>query len=549
MLVPVKWHAILWKNVNRTVRQLQTRIVKAMQAGKWHKVRSLQRLLVRSMSGKALAVRRVTENQGKRTAGIDGVTWNTPVQKEQGMQRLGVKPYQAEPLRRIYIPKSNGKRRPLGIPTMQDRAEQALHLLALAPVAETVGDSHSYGFRTLRTTQDAIAQCFNALSRRTSAKWILEADIAACFDNIDHQWLMKHIPTDKVRLRQWLKAGYVQENSRFPTEKGTPQGGIISPTLANMALDGLQELIKQKLPNCKVNFIRYADDFIITAHDRETLEHHIIPLVRSFLQERGLTLSQEKTVITHIEQGFDFLGKNIRKYNGKLLIKPSKKSTQALLEKVRTIIKKEGRQLSVFGLIRKLNPIIRGWANYHRHDASRQTFKYIDFRIGQMLKRWAKRRHPNKSNSWIRKRYFKPHHTDRFQFQQPSSQSDSSKPLKLLKAVDVKIQRYVKVRHLVNPYDKEWEIYSEQRLFKRTRLAISHKPLFHKLWQRQKALCLLCHQLLSFESNQAWEVHHIIHKTNGGTDDIDNLALLHPNCHRQVHHPDFNGSLLRYNGV
>jgi len=232
MLVPVKWHAILWKNVNRTVRQLQTRIVKAMQAGKWHKVRSLQRLLVRSMSGKALAVRRVTENQGKRTAGIDGVTWNTPVQKEQGMQRLGVKPYQAEPLRRIYIPKSNGKRRPLGIPTMQDRAEQALHLLALAPVAETVGDSHSYGFRTLRTTQDAIAQCFNALSRRTSAKWILEADIAACFDNIDHQWLMKHIPTDKVRLRQWLKAGYVQENSRFPTEKGTPQGGIISPTLA-----------------------------------------------------------------------------------------------------------------------------------------------------------------------------------------------------------------------------------------------------------------------------------------------------------------------------
>ena len=445
--LPMKWHAILWKNVNRNVRRLQIRIVKAMKAGKLHKVRSLQRLLVRAMSGKALAVHRVTENQGKRTAGVDGVTWNTPVQKEEAIQSLGVKPYRARPLRRIYIPKRNGKRRPLGIPTMQDRAEQALHFLALAPIAETTGDSHSYGFRMLRATHDAIAQCFNILSRRTSPQWILEADITGCFDNIDHQWLMTHIPTDKVRLRQWLKAGYIHDKCLFSTEKGTPQGGIISPILANMALDGLQELIAHHHPNkSQVAFIRYADDFIITSNDKAILEDEILPLVRSFLQVRGLTLSAEKTIFTHIDQGFDFLGKNIRKYKGKLLIKPAKKSIQALLQKVRYIIKTEGRQLSAASLIRSLNPIIRGWAIYHRNHVAKRAFRYVDFHTHSALWRWAKRRHRNKSYSWIRQRYFQPHAGSRSQFQEPFPTIDSPTPQKLFLAASLPIRRHVKVR-------------------------------------------------------------------------------------------------------
>lgn len=547
---PLKWHAILWKNVNRNVRRLQTRIVKAMKAGKWHKVRSLQRLLVRSMSSKALAVHRVTENQGKRTAGVDGVTWNTPVQKEEAIQSLGVKPYRARPLRRIYIPKRNGKKRPLGIPTMQDRAEQALHLLALAPIAETTGDFHSYGFRMLRAAQDAIAQCFTILARRTSPQWILEADIAGCFDNIDHQWLMTHIPTDKIRLRQWLKAGYIHEKCLFPTEEGTPQGGIISPTLANMTLDGLQELIASHYPNkSQVALIRYADDFIITSNDKAILENEILPLVRSFLQHRGLTPSDEKTVITHIEQGFDFLGVNIRKYKRQLLTKPAKKSVQALLQKVRHIIKTEGRQLSARSLIQKLNPIIRGWAIYHRNQVSKQTFQHIDFHIHNALWRWAKRRHRNKSNSWINQRYFRPHAGFRPLFQEPYPTSDSSTPRKIFRAASLPIRRHIKVRQNVNPYDPVWEVYCEQRLFKRNKDAIAHKPLFIKLWHRQMATCPLCLQSLSYEENNGWEVHHVQHKVNGGTDDIHNLLLLHPNCHRQIHHPDFNGHLPRHNGV
>ena len=521
-----------------------------MKAGKLHKVRSLQRLLVRAMSGKALAVLRVTENQGNRTAGVDGVTWNTPIQKEIGMQTLGVKPYQAKPLRRIYIPKKNGKRRPLGIPTMQDRAEQALHLLALAPIAETTGDTNSYGFRRLRSTQDAIEQGFNVLCRSTSSQWILEADIKACFDKINHQWLMTHIPTDKIRLREWLKAGYIQENTLLPTEEGTPQGGIISPTLANMALDGLQGLIEQRYPpKRKIQFIRYADDFIIISPDRATLENEILPLIHTFLQSRGLTLSSEKTVITHIDKGFDFLGKNIRKYKGKLLIKPSKKSIKALLDKVRHIINTEGRQHSANALIRKLNPIIRGWTLYHRHDVSKQTFAKVDYHIHRSLWCWAKRRHRNKSNQWILRRYFQPHARISSRFQDPNSTIASASKQKIFQAISVPIRRHVKIRQLANPYDPLWETYCEQRSFKKTQEHLCHKHTAFALWRRQKGACPLCLEPISYDNGNLWEVHHLLYIVNGGTDDINNLALLHPNCHRQIHHPDFNGHLPRHNGV
>ena len=519
--------------------------MKAVKAGKGHKIRSLQRLLVRAMSSKALAVRQVTENQGNRTAGVDGETWDTPAKKEQGMNTLGRNPYCAKPLRRVYIPKKNGKKRPLGIPTMIDRAEQALHALALAPVAETTGDSHSYGFRKGRSIHDAIVQCFNVLFRQTSSQWILEADIKACFDKIDHQWLLTHIPIDRTRLRQWLKAGFIEKETLFPTEEGTPQGGIISPILANMTLDGLQALIAQHhRRGSKVHLIRYADDFIITAPDKSTLELEILPLVRSFLQERGLTLSDEKTVITHINDGFDFLGKTIRKFNGKLLIKPSKKSIHSLLDRVRHLVKTEGRQLSAVGLIRRLNPIIRGWANAHRHVVAKQTFAYVDFQIRLCLWRWAKRRHPDKSR-WIQAHYFPSRDGQPSRFQARVG----LRTVKLVLASQVPIRRFIKIRQHANPFDPQCESYFEQRLFKMTRDEIVRKPLFMKLWHQQLATCPLCTQPLSLEGGQGWHVHHIIHKVHGGTDDLDNLMLLHPNCHQQLHHPDFRGPLPRLLGV
>ena len=304
------------------------------QEGRWGKVKSLQHLLTHSFSGKATAVKRVTENQGKETPGVDKVTWSTPKSKSQAVMSLRQKGYKPQPLKRVYIPKANGKKRPLGIPTMKDRAMQALYLLALDPIAETVADMSSYGFRKERSCADAIAGCFDALRKRVSPQWILEGDIKGCFDNISHKWIIDNIPTDKLILRKWLKAGFIENNSLFPTEAGTPQGGIISPVLANMTLDGLETLLNAKFKrtgnktrfNPMVHLVRYADDFVITGSTKELLENEIKPLVEEFLASRGLVLSQKKTRITHIEEGFDFLGQNVRKYNGKLLIKPSKKN-------------------------------------------------------------------------------------------------------------------------------------------------------------------------------------------------------------------------------
>src|SRR5438045_846870 len=278
------WHAIDWESANHTVRRLQARIVKATKEERWSKVKALQRLLTHSFTGKALAVRRVTENQGKNTPGVDRIIWNTPHKKINAIYSLRQRDYHPQPLRRIHIPKKNGKKRPLGIPVMKCRAMQALYLLALDPVAETTADPNSYGFRPGRSTADAIEQCFNVLGKRASPQWILEGDIKGCFDAISHEWLLTHIPMEKAILRKWLKAGYMEQHILYPTEAGTPQGGIISPVLANMTLDGLEARLREKFPERanhshkgKVSLIRYADDFIITGETKELLECDVKP--------------------------------------------------------------------------------------------------------------------------------------------------------------------------------------------------------------------------------------------------------------------------------
>jgi RNA-directed DNA polymerase len=273
-------------------------------------VRALQHMLTHSYSAKVLAVRRVTENAGKKTPGVDQEIWDTPEKKTQAVHELRRRGYQPQPLRRVYIPKSDGKTmRPLGIPTMKDRAQQALHLLALDPVVETTADRNSYGFRQQRSCADAIQQCFIALKVATT-QWILEGDIKSCFDAISHDWLLAHVPMDRAILQKWLKAGYMEKHVLHETTEGTPQGGIISAALANCALDGLERVLKEKYPSRtrlkslgdklpSLNFIRYADDFIITSKSKELLEREIKPLVEQFFQKRGLGLSPTKTVITH----------------------------------------------------------------------------------------------------------------------------------------------------------------------------------------------------------------------------------------------------------
>src|SRR6202049_4133164 len=304
-----EWYAIDWQTIHRNIRRLQVRIVQATKESRWGKVRALQHLLTHSYSGKVLAVRRVTENNGKKTPGVDQEIWDTPEKKIQAVHVLKRRGYQPQPLRRVYIPKSDGKTmRPLGIPTMKDRAQQALHLLALDPVVETTADRNSYGFRQLRSCADAIEQCFNALGH-ASTQWILEGDIKSCFDKISQDWLLHHVPMDRAILQKWLKSGYMEKHVLHEIRDGTPQGGIISPALSNCALDGLERLLKEKYPTGtrlkslggkypSVNLIRYADDFVITSKSKELLEGEIKPLVEQFLRERGLELSPTKQVVT-----------------------------------------------------------------------------------------------------------------------------------------------------------------------------------------------------------------------------------------------------------
>ena len=473
---PQHWDQIDWDWCHRRVKRLQARIVKATREGRWGKVKALQRLLTHSFSGKALAVKRVTENQGKRTAGVDHVKWLTPAAKLKAIDSLRRRGYRPLPLRRVYIPKANGKRRALGIPAMIDRAQQALHLQGLEPIAETLGDRHSYGFRPGRSTADAIDQCFKLLSKAHAPEWILEGDIKSCFDEISHSWMLDHIPMDTEVLRKWLQAGYLEGGTWFPTEAGTPQGGIASPALANMTLDGLVTLLEQRFPrkqvrgvwvHPKVNLVRYADDFIITGSTKAHLENEVWPLVEQFLHDRGLRLSPEKTRITHISQGFDFLGQHLRSFDGKVLVQPSKKNTHAFLEKVRALIKVNSTA-SQAALIEVLNPVIRGWANYHRHVSAKATFEQVDHEIWQALWRWARRRHPEKGARWVKDRYFHTIGSATWAFAADTGKRSESGDIlwrRLVWTAATPIRRFVKVQAAANPFDPDWYEYFEDRAF------------------------------------------------------------------------------------
>jgi len=454
----------------QNVRSLQARIVKAAQAGRWRDVKALQYLLAHSHSAAVLAVERVSHNEGSKTPGVDGETWLTPEKQACAVKALRPRGYRPKPLRRTYIPKKNGKLRPLGIPTMRDRAMQALYLLALDPVAEVTADRSSFGFRKERSCADAMARCFRLLSQKVSPQWVLEGDIKSCFDRIDHGWLLDHVVTDREMLRKWLKAGYLEKQVFYPTEEGTPQGGIISPVLANLALDGLEATLEERFPKtrartrwAKVNLVRYADDFVITGSSRELLENEVKPLVERFLSERGLELSPEKTLVTHIENGFDFLGQNVRKYNGKLLIKPSEKSVAAFLEDTRAVVK-ANKQMSAGRLIVTLNPKIRGWANYHRHVASKRTFGRVDSAIFGLLWWWSKRRHPKKNLHWVKDKYFTTVGSDRWVFCGTVTRKEGEcQIVHLRRAARTRIRRHVPIRGDVNPYDPAWADYLRRR--------------------------------------------------------------------------------------
>ena len=545
------WHDLDWARIQQTVWKTQLKIAQATREGDWRRVKRLQRLLTHSFYDRCLAVRRVTENRGRKTSGVDGETWGTPQAKLQAVGRLSKKRgYRPKPLRRVWIPKpGKPEKRPLGIPTMLDRAMQALYLQALEPVIESTSDPKSYGFRPDRSTADAMVELFHLLSPQTAPVWILEGDIKGFFDNINHEWLCRNVPMDRTVLRKWLKAGVIDRRQLMATEAGTPQGGIISPCLANATLNGLeaqlkchlvQQMGKTKAQQAKVYVVRYADDFVVTAASKELLEDEVKPWVEQFLSVRGVALSREKTQTVHIHQGFDFLGWNFRKYvpkspyrKAKLLIKPSKKNVTAFYRKVGEIIKNSGA-LTQDALIGQLNPVLKGWAQYHSPVVAKQTFSKLDSLIFWRLWRWAKRRHSKKSADWIRKKYFRSIGGQNWVFAYPYKNGKEEKQYRrLYKLAETAIVRHKRLPGEYQPYDAAHELKWEALRVQRMQHKLRYRGQILSIFRRQKGLCALCGHAISKETG--WHDHHVIRRVDGGPDTLSNRVLLHPNCHALVH--------------
>lgn len=410
------WSSINWRSVKKRVRNLRQRIYRATQNSQWNKVRSLMKLMLRSFSNLLLAVRKITqENKGKKTTGIDGQIALTPKKRVKLIhEMLEYSLWQVRPTKRVYIPKSKGKFRPLGIPTVKNRIAQTIVKNALEPSWEARFEPNSYGFRPGRSTHDAIEQVFNRLGTGNDM-WILDADIKSAFDNISHDYLLKTIGLMPGRelIKQWLKAGYVEMGQIHPTFSGTPQGGTISPLLANIALHGIEEFLSQFIVKTKhlyssgkkstrirsrYGFIRYCDDFVITARKKEDIEY-IKPYIEGWLKHRGLELNHDKTKTVNVESGFNFLGHNVRDYKGKCLIKPQKEKVLTKLKEIRSWLK-NNPHVSPEVVTAKLNPIIRGWGNYYRFGVSKQVFSYFDYQVWKALYKWALRRHHKRRKRW-----------------------------------------------------------------------------------------------------------------------------------------------------
>src|SRR5437667_10535076 len=469
------WNAINWRKANRTVRNLRHRIFRAAQEGNRKRVRSLQKLMLKSYSNRCVSVRRVAQsNAGKNTPGVDKLVLKTPAARGRMVDHLAdYSLWKTQPARRVYIPKAHNKLRPLGIPVMIDRCLQAMVKNALEPAWEAKFEGISYGFRPGRSCHDAIGKIYLLARPNKTKKWVLDADIKGAFDHISHDYLLKVIgpvPGGEL-IKQWLKAGYVEHGTFHATEQGTPQGGVASPLLANIALHGMEEAIGVKYDSRgqligKRAVVRYADDFVCFCETKEDAEQ-VQKILVEWLKERGLSLSEEKTRIVHLTEGVDFLGFNIRHYPApqtsrtgwKLLIKPSKESIQDVQRKLKDQWDK-AQGTNIQAVLAKLNPIIRGWANYFRTAVAKEIFSSLDRWMFYKADRYTRRKHPNKSADWRHRKYWGRFQLDRLD---PWVFGDKQTGGHLLKFSWFPIERHVLGKGRASPDDPSLKDYWTKR--------------------------------------------------------------------------------------
>ena len=528
------------QSCENSVKFIQSRLDKAVANGDKTKIRWLtHQLSKKSRAVKILATHRICEvNQGKHTAGIDGVS----MPKDRDSRRLLMLQLLNEidinkrpsPIRRVFIPKPNSEKlRPLGIPTIADRITQEIIRQTTEPICEYHFNTCSYGFRPKRSCHDAIADLFIKLARKGSRRWIVEGDIKGCFDNINHDHITATLKewgvpnTYTTIIKSMLEAGIMHDLDLTPSLQGTPQGGVISPMLANVALTTLDEEVMKVFGKRDMNpIVRYADDFVIVAQS-ESQANEIKSHIKEHLKSKvGLELSDEKTHITEIGRGFNFLGFNIRKYDNKLLIKPSNENIYGLTRKISQTFK-DLSTATPEALISKLNPVLIGWGNYYRHVVSKRIFANLDTTIWKMTEQWCRNKHPNKVKIW-KGRYFK---TGSWRFYD----KDTGKTLTYLN--DIPIKRFVKVKDGMRIYDVNAKEYWEKREYMNSLDSIQGAPIMTKLFRDQSGKCGYCKQPIteSQVKNGGLSNHHMKPRSEGGDWKLRNLRLLHAECHNQLH--------------
>jgi RNA-directed DNA polymerase len=542
------WRKLPWRKLEQHVYRIQKRIYRASQRGDTRAVQKLQKLLMKSEAARLLAVRRVTQdNQGKKTAGVDGIKAVSPKHRLVMAKQIHPKHWKHQkpkPVRRVWIPKpGKAEKRPLGIPTMLDRAKQALVKAGLEPEWEAMFEANSYGFRPGRSCQDAIEAIFNHIKHKP--KFVLDADIKGCFDNINQEALLQKLktyPTMRHAVKAWLKAGVLEGVDFTPAEMGTPQGGVVSPLLANIALHGLEAAAASVYRNKrrKPILIRYADDFVILHPEKERLDK-ATEAVTTWLKDMGLFLSPKKTRITHTlipyegNVGFDFLGFTVRQFpvgkthtgrnrqgnplGFKTLIKPSQEAIKRHTVEMKNRIRKlRGSTQEV--LIKELNPVIRGWANYYRTVVSKEVYTDCDNILYYQLIQWAQWRHLGKTAGWVKRQYWHQMGNRKWAFMTPEKE-----PIKLHSMTKI-IRPYVKVQGTASPYDGNL-LYWAQRLkshpMTRGKLA--------KLLQKQQGKCRWCE--LTFREDDLIELDHI--DGNHENDSLSNQIAIHRHCHDERH--------------